>query len=316
VSGPLASAPARPRLRPTFQQIEIFLKVIETRSFVAAARLLGISQPAVSQAVARLEEIYGGAIFTRRRGARLGLTPIGEAIQPAARTLLDTVDHQLLRAAAAAQSRLGRLAIGFYPGIASGPLRAGVEEFIRDCPDVELRFVEGSAGDLHRQLSSHDLDIIFTAFLPDLGNPGLVQEVLWTERLVVVVPSGHAFADCKEMSWAEVARMPIILGASKGEMTGFRAIAARIGNRPFDCAHHAVSRGALLQLVRMALGITVTFPSAVVPTPGVVAIPIEGATAVVAIEAIYHAGDNNPIRHRLVRHIRACIAHPPPGAAP
>ena len=305
MSGGPGGLPPRPPLRPTFQQIEIFLKVVETRSFVAAGRLLGISQPAVSQAIARIEDIYGGAIFTRRRGAPLGLTPVGEAILPASQTLLHTIDHQMARAAAAAQSRIGRLSVGFYPGISSGPLRGGIADFTRDCRDVELRLVEGSAGELHRQLNAHELDIIFTAFLPDLGNPALVQDELWTERLVAVLPADHPLAGRTALEWDDVARLPIILGSSKGEMTGYRAIAAWIGNRPIDCRHHVVSRGALLQLVAIGLGITITFPSAVVATPGIVIVPIAGDKAVVAIEAIWHYGDNNPIRHRLLRHIRA-----------
>lgn len=300
--------PARASARPTFQQIEIFLKVVETRSFVAAARLLGISPPAVSQAIARIEDIYGGVLFARRRGVPLHLTPVGEAILPAARVLLDTVDHQIARAAAAGLSRAGRLSIGFYPGIASGPLREGLAAFIRECPDIELRFVEGSAGDLHRRLNAHELDIIFTAFLPNLGNAALVQEVLWTERLVAVLPAGHVLAGRAALDWRDIARRPIIVGSSKGEMTGYRAIAARIGNRPFDCRHHGVSRGALLQLVAMGLGITITFLSAVVATPGTVVVPIAGDNAMVAIEAIWHDGDNNAIRHRLLKHIRMGVA--------
>ncbi len=299
-----AAAELGRRPRPTFQQIEIFLKVVEARSFVAASRLLGISQPAVSLAIAKLEEIYDGNLFARRRGAPLGLTPIAEAIIPTARALLHTVDHQRACALAAGLSRVGRLSIGFYPGIASGPLRDGIESFVRERPEVELHMVEASAGELHRQLNGGDLDVIFTAFLAELRNPAFVQEELWTERLLAVLPEGHALANCAELSWDDIAGQPIILGSSKGERTGYRAIASRIGDRPLDCTHHAVTRGALLQLVAMGLGITVTFPSALVPTPRTISIPIGGDKAKVAIEAIWQEMDDNPIRHRLMRHIR------------
>ncbi|SEH14958.1 transcriptional regulator, LysR family [Sphingopyxis sp. YR583] len=291
-------------LRPTFQQIEIFLKVVETRSFVAAARLLGISQPAVSQAIAKMEELYDAALFMRRRNAPLSLTPVAEAVLPTARALLHTIDHQSSRAAAAALSQIGRLSIGFYPGICSGPLREGMSDFIRECPDIALRLVESSAGELHRQLNAGDLDIIFTAFLTDLRNPALVQEGLWSERLVVLLSDAHHFAQREQLTWDEVATQRIILGSSKGEMTGYRAISSRMGDRPLDCRHHAVTRGALFQLVTMGLGVTVTFPSAMLVTAGTVAVPIADDSAVVPIEAIWHQGDNNPIRHRLVRNIR------------
>lgn len=290
--------------RPAFHQIDVFLKVVETRSFVAAARQLGITQSAVSQTIARLEEIYSGELFVRNRRAPLSLTPIGEAILPAAQTLIDTVDRQITRAAATATSQIGALAIGIYPGIASGPLREGLADFIAECPKVRLSFVEGLPGDLHRQLSEHSLDIIFTAFMPDLATPTIVQQALWQERLVAVLPAGHRLASRPHLGWDDIATLPIILRTSQGEIAGYRAILQRMGDRPLDCEQHAVSRGALLEMVALGLGITISFPSACIPRTGVVTRPIEGENAVATIEAIWPDGDANPIRHRLVRHIR------------
>ena len=77
-----------------------FLRVVECRSFAATAQIMGRTQPAISQAIARLEEIYGGDLFERRRGAQLELTPIGQSILPSARMILDTIDQQMLKAVA------------------------------------------------------------------------------------------------------------------------------------------------------------------------------------------------------------------------
>lgn len=291
-------------IRPAFHQIEVFLKVVETRSFVGAARQLGITQPAVSQTIARLEDIYSGELFVRNRRAPLTLTPIGEAILPFARTLLDTIDRQIVRAAATAISQAGTLAIGFYPGIASGPLREGLADFIAECPRVRLSLTEGLPGDLHRQLSEHSIDIIFSAFMPDLATPALVQEPLWQERLVAVLPTRHPLARRSHLEWKDIAAQPIILRTLQGEIAGYRAILQRIGDQPIDCEQHAVSRGAILEMVALGLGITVSFPSACIPRTGIVTRPIEGENAVATIEAIWPDGDANPIRHRLVRHIR------------
>jgi DNA-binding MarR family transcriptional regulator len=136
-------------LRPELHQLEIFLKVVEARTFAGAARMMGRTQPAISQAIARLEEIYGGDLFERRRGALLELTPIGEAILPSARTILDTIDQQMLRAAAAAQSRAGNLTLGFMPGLIAGPLRAGIADFTAASPQVRLRLVEALPGETY-----------------------------------------------------------------------------------------------------------------------------------------------------------------------
>ena len=50
-------SPRRTTTRPDFNQLETFLKVAETRSFAETARQLGVSQPAVSQTIAKLEDV-------------------------------------------------------------------------------------------------------------------------------------------------------------------------------------------------------------------------------------------------------------------
>jgi DNA-binding transcriptional LysR family regulator len=67
--------------------LRIFAAVAETGSMTAAARLTGLSQPAVSQAVARLEKDLGTVLFERGRRP-LVLTPAGEALRAGARGLL------------------------------------------------------------------------------------------------------------------------------------------------------------------------------------------------------------------------------------
>ena len=292
------------RARPALAQIEIFLKVVETRSFVGAAKLLGMSQPAVSQAIARLEEIYPGDLFVRRRGAPLALTPVGEALLPLAHAMLHTADQSFLRTAAASQGQRGRLSVGFYPGIANGPLRDGLLAFRAECPNVRLNLLEAMPSELHRGLRDGSLDFVITAFMPDLGSPAFTQEALWTEKLVAILPEGHPLATREYLRWSNVAKLQVILRESGNDMSEYRAIAARAGVPLLGCAQYPVSHGTLLHLITMGFGITISFSSGVPPTAGVVEVPIEDEKVVVPIEGIWHADDANPIRHRFVRIVR------------
>jgi LysR family hydrogen peroxide-inducible transcriptional activator len=210
----------------------------------------------------------------------------------------------LVRATQTAQSRVGSLTIGFYPGIASGPLRDALVEFISESPNVGLHFVEGVPGELHRRLNDRTIDIMFGALMPEVSTTKLAQENLWHERLVVALPEDHPLAAKPHLDWQDVSSLPIMLRTVLGEISGYRAIVARIGDRPLNCEHHAVSRGALLELVAMGLGATVSFESAVVPREGVAFRPIHDSDAVVAIKGAWHDGDRNPLRHRLVALIR------------
>ncbi|MBY0305352.1 MAG: LysR family transcriptional regulator [Sphingomonas sp.] len=294
--------------RPEFHQLATFLEVVETRSFAAAARLMGRTQPAVSQAIARLEEIYGGDLFERRRGGPLLLTPIGEAILPSARTILHTVDHQMTRAAATAQSRFGRLTVGFSSGIAFGPFRAGLADFAASSSEVELRLVEGLPGDLHQQLNERAIDLVVAGLLPDLASTTIVQQKLWEERLVTALHVDHALANQPALDWAQVASLPLILRNAQGELAGYRALVARVGNLELNCEQHSVSRDALLEMVGMGLGATILCESASRHRANVAFRPIRDANAMIAIEAVWPKADRNPLRHRLLNFIRKHVA--------
>ncbi|QBE92464.1 LysR family transcriptional regulator [Sphingomonas paucimobilis] len=295
--------------RPEFRQLEIFLKVVEAGNFAAAARLLGSTQPAVSQAIARLEDIVGGDLFERGPRSPVALTPIGRAILPSARSLLYTVDHQMSRAIATAQSRSGTLTIGFNPGIASGPLRDGIAQFVAGRPDVHLRLVEALPRELHRRLNERAIDIMFVALLPDLTSAMLVRERLWDEGLTVAIRENHPFASRATLNWYDVSRLSLVMRSSDGDLSAYRAILTRLGERPIDCELHEVSRSALFDMVRMGLGATISFASAVVPQSGIIFLPIEDEGASATIEAVWPRADRNPIRHNLLACVRQNARH-------
>jgi len=71
-------------------KIRAFLAVVDHNSFTAAARSLGISQPAVSSQIASLESSLGFALF--ERGRFLALTPEGESFLPYARRIQAAYD--------------------------------------------------------------------------------------------------------------------------------------------------------------------------------------------------------------------------------
>ena len=68
------------------RQIEAFRSVMLTGTVVGAARLMSVTQPAVSRAVGLLELRIGYTLF-ERRGRRLVATPEGEALRDCLRVL-------------------------------------------------------------------------------------------------------------------------------------------------------------------------------------------------------------------------------------
>ncbi|MGL4728003.1 MAG: LysR family transcriptional regulator, partial [Bosea sp. (in: a-proteobacteria)] len=78
--------------QPSLRELEVLRAMIASRKTIAAAHLLGISQPAVSRAIASLEARIGRSLFSRD-GGRLTPTADAFALEAEAGTIFDALDR-------------------------------------------------------------------------------------------------------------------------------------------------------------------------------------------------------------------------------
>lgn len=144
----------------SLQQLAYVREVERAETVTAAAGRLGVSQPALSQALAELERRLDVSLFDRR-GRRLRLTEAGERVARLAEEVLGRAEAFERWLDAYRLGRSGALRVGMIDAASLYVLPAAVRGFRDQHPDVELELTVERSGVLLEQLRRSELDLAF-----------------------------------------------------------------------------------------------------------------------------------------------------------
>ncbi len=172
------------------KSLSVFIAVAETPSMTVAARRLGISQPAISQTVARLEKRLGVELLTREaRGARL--TAAGEELARRGRRLLTESELAQVAVREAAAAILPSVRIGLVDSFAATAGPALIRRMRNHAERISVW--SGISSSLNEDLLDGKLDMVIAN--DPLASIDRVQSTkLLTEPYLIVVPAGLAKA--------------------------------------------------------------------------------------------------------------------------
>ncbi len=171
-------------------KLQQLVTVARLGSFSAAAQVLNISQPALSRSIAGLEHRYGFQIFSRV-GHGVQLTAAGTQVIELARPLLQDMQVFDNNLKLFGSGKVGSLAIGMAPLLASEVLAELASEFFNSASRVDLQVTTQAGSILMEKLKRDEIELVFypAGYMGDA--PELEVETLGYIEPVCVVRRGH-----------------------------------------------------------------------------------------------------------------------------
>ena len=140
--------------------LRTFIAVTDLRSFTRAAQALGVTQPAVSAQIKRLQMLLGAELFDKSAPG-VTLTAKGEVIVNYARRVLALNDQML--DVTSHGGPVARLRVGLAVDYFEGPILRALAQFRASHPDLRMQIVSEHSASLLRDLRRGDYDLVVAA---------------------------------------------------------------------------------------------------------------------------------------------------------
>jgi DNA-binding transcriptional LysR family regulator len=179
------------------RDIEYFAVVAEHAHVGRAAEALGLSQPALSKSLRRLEKAVQ-AKLVKRTPRGIELTAEGAALLVHVQRLrlsLEDVKHEIEDVS---RGLAGHLRIGAGPGMVDDLLATTCSALLKEAPKTRLSVTVATQSVLAPALRNGQLDLIITT-MPSNSYEDLVQEPLLEDRFVVFASARHALAGRRQL---------------------------------------------------------------------------------------------------------------------
>jgi DNA-binding transcriptional LysR family regulator len=296
-------------------ELRSFVVLAEHLHFGRAARVLHLSQPALTKQIRKMEEELGVELFERgRHGTRL--TTFGETWLAQARRVIASFDLLLESGRKMAQGRAGRLRIGF--GFTTLDVVPRVVVRLREAiPSVEIMLQDMSSAEQAEALREGEIDVAFMRMPLPAGGEFQAMPVI-KDRLALVTPRLEAGTGMstgsgavRRLRLAECSKSPFV-AISKSRSPGFYnhmlSLCAAQGFHP-RIVQEVLETTTALALVRAGMGYSILPESlSAHSAAGVQIHRIQDMKSVWTVSAVWRKGDGNPMIAVFLKMLRKVIA--------
>ena len=189
-------------------EVRYFLSACETLNFRRAAERCNVTQPALTRAIQKLENEFGGLLFSRDRQPML-LTELGRLIRPQMAEILRRSETVKTAARQFLMMDGTPLRLGVMGTIGPVPFTQFMTDFHASNPGIEVTLHDGPPRRLSELLLDGDIDAAVMA-QPQGFLEGLHASALYRERFCVAFGVDHPFAAKTAVRLADMHQQPYL----------------------------------------------------------------------------------------------------------
>ena len=261
--------------------VEQLVAVADLGQITAAADQLGLPQPTLSRAIARLSEAIGSPLV-QPDGRGIALTRHGELLAAHGRRALAEMAAGVRAVRAEIDPDSGTVVLAFLHSLGPSVIPALLKGFRRIHPRVTVQLTQDSAAAILSQVVDGTADLALAAPVPD-DHPALEARALAQQPLILLVPRHHRMAGHATVTLPELAGLELItLAAGYGVRTITDGL-LRSSGVPLKYAFESQEMTTAAGLVAAGLGVAILPPGNRVPGTAEVVLDHPDATRTISL---------------------------------
>lgn len=187
-----------------FTQLEYFYETARREHITQTAEALNITQPALSKAIARLEDDLGVQLF-QRDGKNIRLNEYGKVVLRYTQQILYTIGDMRAELEELSNGQAGVIRLGTsLPAERPSKLLDRVELFLAQRPDVEFHLQQFSTAQLKKAMENREVDLAIVS--TPMQEPGIHWVELFQEPMGVILSRHHPLAAREKLSLTDLRR--------------------------------------------------------------------------------------------------------------
>jgi DNA-binding transcriptional LysR family regulator len=222
------------------RQLAHFLAVVEANSLSKAARKLGLSQPALTASIRKLESALGFEVFERKDAFRM--TDLGKSFFPSARRALGQMDDLDREIALLRDGSLGDLRLGSGPTLADAVVGGVIAGLLRRAPGINISLKVTEVYQLPALLREQKVDLAVGDITEVEHNPTFLITPLAPQEIKLFCRAEHPLTGRPSVSPSEFFQYP--LASTSLPSWALKWLQERNPDGPIpqlsvECSHHA-----------------------------------------------------------------------------